>query len=61
MILEMKEKQIKQDETTDTLGIRLCFHKVEMAKKKLRKTLNQFEQNQVNYEDNIIQSDGKLT
>lgn len=59
MISEMKEK--KHVKESDMLAMRLCFHKAEMAKKDLKKTLDQIEQNEDKHEEKMVLRARKLS
>ena len=58
MIEEMRRK--KNSSEADILALKICFHKVEVAKKHLNKTLFQFEENQIAYEEHVFQKAREL-
>ena len=58
MIEEMRRK--KNSSEADILALKICFHKVEVAKRHLNKTLFQFEENQIAYEEYVIQKAREL-
>ena len=59
MISEMKEK--KHINESDMLAMRLCFHKVEISKKNLKKTLDQIEQNEDKHQEKMVLRARKLS
>ena len=59
MISEMKDK--KHINESDMLAMRLSFHKAEIAKKDLRKTLDQIEQNEDKHQENMVLRARKLS
>ena len=58
MIEEMRQK--KNSSEADILALKICFHKVEVAKRHLNKTLFQFEENQIAYEEYVFQKAREL-
>ena len=53
-------RQKKNSSEADVLALKICFHKVEVAKRHLNKTLFQFEENQIAYEEYVFQKAREL-